>query len=96
VISFGGKLLALFEAGLPHRLDPVTLETLGEDTMGGSLKAALPVKMGIPDEFEPDFLGGHAVSFPTSSSSLSARIHSLTFILSCSTRHIHSNVQMVI
>jgi hypothetical protein len=64
IVSFGGKVLALFEAGLPHRLDPLTLETLGEDTMGGALKSALPVKLGddIPEEFVPDFIGGHAVS----------------------------------
>ena len=64
IISFGGKVLALFEAGLPHRLDPVTLKTLGEDTMDGMLKSALPVKLGddIPEDFVPDFIGGHAVS----------------------------------
>jgi all-trans-8'-apo-beta-carotenal 15,15'-oxygenase len=62
VISFGGKLLALFEAGLPHSLDPATLETLGEDTLGGVLKKALPVKLGggIPEKFNPDFIGGAA------------------------------------
>ena len=63
VISFGGKLLALFEAGLPHRLDPDTLETLGEDTMGGILpKGKLPVKMsnGIPEQYTPEFVGGAA------------------------------------
>ena len=37
VISFGGKVLALFEAGLPHRIDPVTLDTIGEDDMSGTL-----------------------------------------------------------
>lgn len=64
IISFGGKLLALFEAGLPHRLDPNTLETLGEDTMGGTLKSALPVKLeNVPEEAVPDFLGGSAVRF---------------------------------
>jgi len=62
VISFGGKLLALFEAGLPHRLDPVTLETLGEENLGGLLKSSLPVKLGnnIPTELTPDFIGGNA------------------------------------
>ena len=61
VISFGGKVLALFEAGLPHRLDPSTLETLGEDDMGGVLKSSLPVKLGnIPQQLVPDFIGGHA------------------------------------
>eukprot|EP00979_Chaetoceros_neogracilis_P016788 scaffold9434_cov267-Chaetoceros_neogracile.AAC.1 len=63
VISFGGKVLALFEAGLPYRLDPETLETLGEDTMGGILpKGKLPVKMscGVPEEYTPSFIGGAA------------------------------------
>ena len=59
IVSFGGKLLALFEAGLPHSLDPKTLETLGEDTLGGMLEEGLPVKLpkGVPG---PDFLGGSA------------------------------------
>lgn len=63
VIAFGGKVLALFEAGLPHELDPVTLETLGEYDMGGALPVGkLPVKLGgdIPDEFTPSFIGGAA------------------------------------
>jgi all-trans-8'-apo-beta-carotenal 15,15'-oxygenase len=63
VISFGGKLLALFEAGLPHALDPVTLETIGEDTMGGTLKPGLPVKFGVGsflENYAPNFLGGDA------------------------------------
>ena len=46
VISFGGKVLALFEAGLPHQLDPKTLKTIGEDTLGGVLKKGIPVKLG--------------------------------------------------
>ena len=64
IVSFGGKVIALFEAGLPHGLDPLTLETLGEDTLGGVLKSGLPVKLGddVPDEFVPDFIGGNAVS----------------------------------
>lgn len=62
VISFGGKLLALFEAGLPHELDPETLQTIGEDTLGGVLKPGSPVKLGngVPEEYVPDFLGGTA------------------------------------
>jgi len=61
IISFGGKLLALFEAGLPHRLDPATLQTLGEDTLGGMLpKNKLPVKLSNPPKYLPDFIGGAA------------------------------------
>lgn len=38
VIYWGGKLLALWEAAEPHRLDPRTLETLGIDYLDGILK----------------------------------------------------------
>lgn len=38
VIYWGGKLLALWEAAEPHRLDPATLETLGKDYLDGVLK----------------------------------------------------------
>ena len=38
VIYWGGKLLALWEADLPHRLDPNTLETLGIDYLDDALK----------------------------------------------------------
>ncbi|MFM8296152.1 MAG: carotenoid oxygenase family protein [Microcystaceae cyanobacterium] len=37
VIYWGNKLLALWEAAEPHRLDPVTLETLGLDYLDGIL-----------------------------------------------------------
>jgi all-trans-8'-apo-beta-carotenal 15,15'-oxygenase len=59
IIAFGGKLLALFEAGLPYRIDPDTLETLGEDSLGGTLPIGKdPVKLqSLP---MPDFLGGAA------------------------------------
>ena len=64
VIAFGGKVLALFEAGLPHELDPVTLETIGEYDMGGTLgeSSRLPVRLSadIPKELQPDFIGGSA------------------------------------
>jgi all-trans-8'-apo-beta-carotenal 15,15'-oxygenase len=38
VIYWGGKLLALWEAAEPHRLDPITLETLGLDYLDGLLQ----------------------------------------------------------
>ncbi len=38
VIYWGGKLLALWEAAEPHRLDPQTLDTLGIDYLDGLLK----------------------------------------------------------
>ena len=61
VVSFGGKLLALFEAGLPYSLDPHTLDTIGEDTMGGTLgghdKLALKMRNDF-QQYQPDFMGG--------------------------------------
>ena len=38
VIYWGGKLLALWEAAEPHRLDPATLDTLGIDYLDGVLE----------------------------------------------------------
>ncbi|MBW4654241.1 MAG: carotenoid oxygenase family protein [Kaiparowitsia implicata GSE-PSE-MK54-09C] len=38
VIYWGGKLLALWEAAEPYRLDPQTLETIGLDYLGGVLQ----------------------------------------------------------
>lgn len=37
VIYWGGKLLAMWEGGEPHRLDPATLATLGLETFEGQL-----------------------------------------------------------
>ena len=37
IVFHAGKLLALWEAGRPWRVDPLTLETMGEDDMGGAL-----------------------------------------------------------
>jgi all-trans-8'-apo-beta-carotenal 15,15'-oxygenase len=39
VIYWGEKLLALWEAAEPHRLDPHSLDTLGLDHLDGVLKA---------------------------------------------------------
>jgi all-trans-8'-apo-beta-carotenal 15,15'-oxygenase len=38
VVVHGGKLLALWEGGLPHELDPVTLETRGRYDYDGRLR----------------------------------------------------------
>ena len=38
VVLHGGRLLALWEGGLPHLLDPVTLETRGTYDYGGRLQ----------------------------------------------------------
>ncbi|MEN9245753.1 MAG: carotenoid oxygenase family protein, partial [Thermostichales cyanobacterium SRBZ-1_bins_19] len=42
VIYHGGKLLALWEASAPYRLDPTTLETLGRETFQGALTPDQP------------------------------------------------------
>ena len=62
VVAFGGKLLTLFEAGLPHRIDPDNLETMCEDDMDGTLpKEKIAVEVpNIPPSFLPDFVGGAA------------------------------------
>lgn len=42
IIYWGDKLLALWEASHPHRLDPHTLETLGMETLNGVLHKDSP------------------------------------------------------
>jgi all-trans-8'-apo-beta-carotenal 15,15'-oxygenase len=42
VIYHGNKLLALWEAAAPYRLDPTTLDTLGRETFGGLLRSNQP------------------------------------------------------
>jgi all-trans-8'-apo-beta-carotenal 15,15'-oxygenase len=43
VVAHGGKLLALWEGGLPHELDPRTLETVGRYDFGGQLRGSGPL-----------------------------------------------------
>ncbi|NBC48946.1 MAG: lignostilbene alpha-beta-dioxygenase [Gammaproteobacteria bacterium] len=38
IIAHAGRLLALWEGGAPHRLDPVKLATLGEEDFDGQLR----------------------------------------------------------
>lgn len=42
VVHWGNRLLALWEAAEPHRLDPVTLETRGLDRLDGLLRPGDP------------------------------------------------------
>lgn len=63
VISFGGKLLALMEAGRPYALDPETLETIEEDNLGGLLgkEGQMALKFGDDSQMpfdQPEFMGG--------------------------------------
>mmetsp|Transcript_37085 Transcript_37085/g.66802 ORF Transcript_37085/g.66802 Transcript_37085/m.66802 type:complete len:706 (+) Transcript_37085:100-2217(+) len=64
VIAFGGKVLALWEAGMPYRLDPVSLETIGIDSLGSKNiqpgKLAVNYIPGLPEALQPEILGGKA------------------------------------
>ncbi|MHB8621689.1 MAG: carotenoid oxygenase family protein, partial [Chloroflexota bacterium] len=42
IVWHAGKLLALWEGGRPHRLDPETLNTLGEEDFDGALPIGRP------------------------------------------------------
>jgi all-trans-8'-apo-beta-carotenal 15,15'-oxygenase len=52
VYSFGERLLAFGEQGLPWELDPVTLETRGQFTFGGRLNDASP--FSAHPKFDPE------------------------------------------
>ncbi|MGO9607399.1 MAG: carotenoid oxygenase family protein [Candidatus Binataceae bacterium] len=41
IIGYANRLLALFEAGLPHELQPFTLETVGTYNFGGKLNGPM-------------------------------------------------------
>lgn len=64
VIAFGGKVLALWEAGMPYRLDPATLKTIGQESLEGtkceSGKQPVNYIPGLPEKFQPSILGGKA------------------------------------
>ena len=48
IIFFGGKLLCLWEAAQPYRLEPATLRTLGLETFDGTLQPGMPFTTGVP------------------------------------------------
>lgn len=64
MIAFGGKVLALWEAGMPYQLDPESLHTIGLDSLGlnRDFTGKLPVNYvpGLPEDLQPDILGGLA------------------------------------
>jgi len=65
VIAFGGKVLALWEAGMPYSLDPVSLKTIGVDSLGLPIdiqpgKAPVNYIPGLPEDMQPEILGGKA------------------------------------
>lgn len=55
VVYWGDRLLALWEAAEPHRLDPHTLETIGIDYLDGLLKSGDP--FAAHPKFDPDCEG---------------------------------------
>ena len=55
VVYWGGKLLALWEAAEPHRLDPHTLETVGLEYLDGLLKPG--DAFAAHPKFDPDCQG---------------------------------------
>lgn len=62
VVMHAGALLALWEGGLPHELDPGTLQTYGEHSLGGIAQPGAPFTCG---NSALDCLGGgggHGVS----------------------------------
>eukprot|EP00929_Paragymnodinium_shiwhaense_P025739 TRINITY_DN15501_c0_g2_i3.p1 TRINITY_DN15501_c0_g2~~TRINITY_DN15501_c0_g2_i3.p1 ORF type:complete len:453 (+),score=61.68 TRINITY_DN15501_c0_g2_i3:403-1761(+) len=61
VIKWGGKLLALYETGLPYVLDEEDLHTIGAETFQGRLKEGTAASLGL--EALDDLLGfGEAVT----------------------------------
>lgn len=46
VLLWGDLCWAFFEAGQPHRLDPMSLDTLGLDLLGGKLRRGVPFTFG--------------------------------------------------
>jgi len=67
---FDGRLLAFGEQGLPWALDPKTLETLGEYTFGGKLKAISPFSAHPAIDPENGELFNFGVSFSSENPAL--------------------------
>lgn len=75
VYPFAGRLLAAGEQGLPYTLDPVTLETLGVETFGGSLNEITPFSAHA----KLDGNTGELVNFGVSYSAREPRLHYFRF-----------------
>ena len=52
VLAWGGRVYALYEAGRPVRLEPVSLRCLGEDNLEGKLEEGMFVSAGLPKALE--------------------------------------------
>ena len=70
VVPFGNALLALGEQGLPWRLDPVSLETRGEETFGGELNEVTPFAAHAKLDAATGELVGFGVSYAGAESQL--------------------------
>ena len=60
IIGHGGKLLALWEAGPPHELDPHTLETIGPYDFDGQLLGPMTAHPKIDPETGELFFFGYS------------------------------------
>lgn len=64
VVAFGGKVMALWEAGMPYRIDPVTLKTIGQESLEGAKcqpgKQPVNYVPGLSEKYQPEILGGKA------------------------------------
>ena len=75
VVFHAGRLFALKEDGLPHRLDPRTLETLGRYDYGGKLQS---LTASAHPKIDP--VSGEMVSFGYEARGLATRDMSVHFI----------------
>jgi hypothetical protein len=48
VLPAGSRLLALMEGGQPYELHPRSLETIGQSTLGGTLRRGAPFHLELP------------------------------------------------
>ena len=93
LLTSRGRCYALFEAGQPHSLDPQTLETIGLDSLGGT------VPIGAPFSTFSSFLDsvlGIPVSgiLPLQFSASLIRVHSsskLRHTIAVTYKHAHTN-----
>jgi len=61
MMAWGGKVFAVYEAGMPVELDPATLETRGVADFDGRLRPGMFLSVGAPDMVEAALgIGGRA------------------------------------
>lgn len=66
VIWFGQRLLCLWEAAQPYKLEPATLRTVGLETLDGLLQPGMPFTTGVPalDRLASGLLGDPLSAHP--------------------------------